>query len=222
MAFALGKGSELSFTDEQQGDGVVRGRLVQRRWEGDPARYAPARHRRACDYATFEPVPLAGDDFGLPAATAGVVSDAERAIAALNAARTRALDPLARLLLRTESIASSKVEGLQADPRGLARAEARGDAGGGVGPDTREVLANIDAMQLAIEETSVAEALTVDGSGPSTPPSPPGTPGRPRSPAACGRSRTGSAVEARAHATRRSSHRRQTVCRPCSTTSSRS
>ena len=33
----------------------MRGRLVQRRWEGDPARYAPARHRRACDYATFEP-----------------------------------------------------------------------------------------------------------------------------------------------------------------------
>ncbi len=136
---------------------------MQRRWEGDPGRYAPARHRRACEYATFEPAPLAGDDFGLPAATSGVVSDAERAIGALNAARTRALDPLARLLLRTESIASSKVEGLQADPRGLARAEARGDAGGGVGPDTREVLANIDAMQLAIEETSASGALTVDG-----------------------------------------------------------
>jgi Fic family protein len=136
---------------------------VERRWAGDPARYAPARHRRACDYATFEPAPLVGDEFGLPAATAGVVSDAERAIARLNASRTHALDPLARLLLRTESIASSRVEGLQADPRGLARAEARGDAGGGVGHDTREVLANIDAMQLAIEETSVAERLTVDG-----------------------------------------------------------
>jgi Fic family protein len=136
---------------------------VERRWAGDPARYAPARHRRACDYATFEPAPLSGDQFGLPAATAGVVSDAERAVAGLNAARTRALDPLARLLLRTESIASSRVEGLQADPRGLARAEARGDAGGGVGPDTREVLANIDAMQLAIEDTSVAGRLTVDG-----------------------------------------------------------
>ena len=141
----------------------MRGRLVERRWEGDPTRYAPARHRRACDYATFEPTPLAGDDFGLPAATAGVVSDAERAIAALNATRTRALDPLARLLLRTESVASSKVEGLQADPRSIARAEARGDAGGGVGPDTREVLANIDAMQLAIEETSAAGRLSLDG-----------------------------------------------------------
>jgi Fic family protein len=141
----------------------VRGRLVRRRWEGDPSRYAPARHRRACDYATFEPAPLGGDEFGLPAATTGVVSDAERAIAALNAAPTRALDPLARLLLRTESIASSKVEGLQADPRALARAEARGDAGAALGPDTRDVLANIDAMQLAIEETSVAGGLTVDG-----------------------------------------------------------
>jgi len=36
--------------------------------------------------------------------------------------------PLARLLLRTESIASSKVEGMQMDVRTLARAEARSGA----------------------------------------------------------------------------------------------
>jgi hypothetical protein len=48
---------------------------------------------------------------------AGVVSGAETAIRSLNDGARPALRPLVRLLLRTESIASSKVEGLQADAR---------------------------------------------------------------------------------------------------------
>ena len=139
----------------------MRGRLIQRRWRSDPALYAPPRHRRTCDYEAFEPFPLAGDAFALPAETIGVVSDAERAIGALNATVSRALTPLARLLLRTESIASSKVEGLLVDPRALARAEAKGDLGAGLGPQAGDVLANIDAMQLAIEETSAVERLSI-------------------------------------------------------------
>jgi Fic family protein len=54
--------------------------------------------------------------------------------------------------LRTESIASSKVEGLQVDARSLARAESRADIGGRVSATASEVLANIDAMQLAVED----------------------------------------------------------------------
>jgi Fic family protein len=69
--------------------------------------------------------------------------------------------PLARLLLRTESIASSKVEGLQVDARDLARAEARVETGGKAGPTAREILANIDAMELAIDEASSASRVTV-------------------------------------------------------------
>ena len=123
-------------------------------WTHDPAVYAPPRYRRACSYEAFEPSTVSGESFPLPAETSGIVSEAERAIATLNSAPQPALAPLARLLLRTESIASSKVEGLQADARSLARAEARGDLGAGVGTEVREVLANIDAMQLAVEETS--------------------------------------------------------------------
>jgi hypothetical protein len=51
------------------------------------------------------------------------------------------------LLLRTESIASSRVEGLQANARSLARAEANADIGKNVGSGVVEVLANIDAME---------------------------------------------------------------------------
>jgi len=66
---------------------------------------------------------LAELELSLQAATAGVVSDAEQVIQRLNVAAEPSLVPLARLLLRTESIASSRVEGLQIGVRELACAE---------------------------------------------------------------------------------------------------
>jgi len=141
----------------------MRGTLIQRQWAYNPMLYAPARYRRACRYHAFVPSVLDGTLPPLDQAVAGVVSDAERAIHALNAARPAALAPLARLLLRTESIASSKVEGLQVDARTLARAEAREDTGRTAGAGVRDVLANIDAMQLAIEEAAASDRpLTLD------------------------------------------------------------
>jgi Fic family protein len=91
----------------------------------------------------------------LPGDLAGTVSEAEKAISRLNSEAGPALAPLARLLLRTESIASSKVEGLQVGTRGLARAEAQDATGRRIGADAAEILANIDAMQFAIEEATV-------------------------------------------------------------------
>lgn len=132
------------------------GRLIQRTWQSDPAIYAPARYKRACRYAAFVPDELTGLKFTLDATLAGLVSEAERAIRELNQAGGNTLDPLARLLLRTESIASSKVEGLQLGVRELARAEAKVDSGQKVGPTAVDVLANIDAMVLAVEESATA------------------------------------------------------------------
>lgn len=140
----------------------MRGRLVSQTWEGNPALYAPARYRRPCSYEAFVPRPLAGEAVHLDASLAGVISDAEAKIVALNAAPRAALAPLARLLLRTESIASSKIEGMQADARSLARAEARIETGGRAGPETLEMLANIDAMQLAIEQSSTERELSLE------------------------------------------------------------
>jgi len=92
----------------------------------------------------------------LPAETAGLVSDAEAAIRALNATAQPALAPLARLLLRTESIASSKVEGMQMGIRELARAEARMETGGKRSQTATEILANMAAMETAITEAAAA------------------------------------------------------------------
>ncbi len=139
----------------------MRGRLLRRVWAADPSQYAPARHRRACHYDAFVPAPLHELTLALPGDIAGIVSDAEQAIADLNRRAGPELGPLARLLLRTESIASSKVEGMQVDARTLARAEVRQETGSHVGALAGEILANVDAMQLAIERASSAEAITV-------------------------------------------------------------
>jgi Fic family protein len=101
-------------------------------------------------------------EFALDARLAGLIADAEHAIRDLNHQGGSALVPLARLLLRTESIASSKVEGLQLGVRELARAEAEADAGGKPGPTAREVLANIDAMTLAVEEAAAVPRFGID------------------------------------------------------------
>jgi Fic family protein len=92
----------------------------------------------------------------------GVISEAETRVLALNAKALPGLAPLARFLLRTESIASSKVEGMQVDAESLARAEVRRDLGARVGAEALEILANIDAMQLAIEEASAAKTLHLE------------------------------------------------------------
>ena len=138
------------------------GHTVRRTWQYDPSLYAPARYRKACSYDAFIPDPIGRLPLDLPGEVAGVVSDAEAAIHSLNAIGGHALAPLARLLLRTESIASSKVEGMQVDARALARAEANTDTGERPSATALEVLANIDAMQLAVENAAGGEAVTLE------------------------------------------------------------
>jgi Fic family protein len=135
------------------------GRFVTRTWTYDPTIDAPARYKRACRYSAFIPDKLASLDVQLKGELVGVLADAERALRRLNDEGGALLDPLARLLLRTESIASSRIEGLQLDIRELARAEAKSDSGFAPSSTAAEVLANIDAITLAVEDA--AEAKTV-------------------------------------------------------------
>lgn len=138
------------------------GRLVQRTWQSNPAIYAPAKYKKACTYDAFVPDELAGMPFSLDGTVAGLVSEAERAIRELNRAGGSALNPLARLLLRTESVASSRIEGMQLGVRELARAETRIDTGQHVRSTAIDVLANVDAMVLAVEEAAGAPQFRID------------------------------------------------------------
>jgi Fic family protein len=123
--------------------------------------HAPSRCRSACRYEAFVPDGLASHEFDLPSTVTGVVSDAERAIMRLNIADSPACSPLARLLLRTESIASSRVEGLQVGCRELARGESRLETGRGASPTVREVLGNIESIQLALDQAASADRIGI-------------------------------------------------------------
>ncbi|MDH5761072.1 MAG: Fic family protein [Gemmatimonadota bacterium] len=107
------------------------------------------------------PDPLIGTEFSMSSGVAATVSEAETAIQSLNQHAEPALAPLARLLLRTESIASSKIEGLQVGIRQLARSETKLETGGKASVTVQEVLGNIDAMQLAVDDASHADRITV-------------------------------------------------------------
>ncbi len=138
------------------------GHTVTLTWEHEPSLYAPARYRRACRYDAYIPEPLSGLEFSLGVHAVGVVSEAEAAIRSLNESARPALAPLARLLLKSESIASSKIEGMQLGARELARAEARMETGQRTSPTAREVMANIDAMELAVHEAAAVKRFTVE------------------------------------------------------------
>lgn len=136
------------------------GKTVQRIWQSNPVLDAPPRYRKACGYDPFIPDQLKEIRVDLPGHVAGLVTAAEAAIRILNAPGKDALRPLARLLLRTESIASSKVEGMQMGVRELARVEARMETGGKGSQTALEILDNVNAMEAAIAEAAEQEHFT--------------------------------------------------------------
>jgi Fic family protein len=137
------------------------GTFIEQTWRADVSPDVPAKYRKACRYQSYIPEKLADLELEIGVDLAGLIADAESRIRALNESARPALIPLSRLLLKTESIASSKVEGLQLGVRELARAEARLDAGEGkVSPTALEVIGNIEAMELAIQEAAETSAFT--------------------------------------------------------------
>lgn len=138
------------------------GTWVKQTWQFNPVLDASPKYRRACHYEAFVPETLASLAVTLSAVEAGVVSDAERATRQLNETASPALAPLARLLLRTESIASSKVEGLQLGAREMARAEAQAESGLIRSQTALELIDNINAMELAIGDAAAVQSFGVD------------------------------------------------------------
>jgi Fic family protein len=93
------------------------------------------------------------------------VADAERAVERLNL-ETRSLadsEAVARLLLRAEAVASSRIEGLEVGARRLLKAQAAIGLGEDASDVTAtEVLNNIEAMRWAVESLADVERITVD------------------------------------------------------------
>ena len=140
-------------------------RVIRRHWTTDVGAGLARRDRRSCDYEAYVPDTLAGRNIALDGDAAADVADAERAIATLDAAAVTLADTeaLARLLLRAECVASSRIEGLEVGARRLLRAEAALELGEQSSDVTAiEVLANISAMSSAIQSISPGDPITVD------------------------------------------------------------
>jgi Fic family protein len=156
-------GSCLGLYDKPKQGGTI-SRVIRRRWSADAS--GPVRRdRRPCDYEAYVPDPLVGRRIALDGDIAAEVADAEAAIVRLNSEASTLVDTeaLARILLRAESVASSKIEGLEIGPRRLLRAEAARNIGEEPTDVTAaEVLGNVDAMAHAIALVGPRDAITVD------------------------------------------------------------
>ena len=140
-------------------------KVIRAHWISDAGSGLARRDRLSCDYEAYVPDMLAERSIVLSSQTAADVADAERAIALLDAEAATLADTeaLARILLRAESVASSRIEGLEVGARRLLRAEAAIELGAETADVTAtEVLSNINAMTAAISRVSPGEPITLD------------------------------------------------------------
>ncbi len=138
---------------------------IKLRWTPEPGVGLTGRDRQGCDYEAYVPDPLSRSAQRLDGATAADVAEAELAIARLNHEVTALADSeaVARLLLRAEAVASSRIEGLEVGGRRLLRAEVARELEGRESDVTAaEVLNNIEAMRWAVETLSMRATITVE------------------------------------------------------------
>lgn len=120
-------------------------------WSNDVDSGVPRRDRRSGDYWRYVPDRLAGASVVLDNATDVLIADAERRVRALSEAG-RDLAGIARFLLRSEAIASSRIEGIAPSARQVALAEL------GTSEDVKGI--SEQAQLVANNTTVVREATT--------------------------------------------------------------
>lgn len=137
--------------------------FVRQHWLSDGSGLTRS-DRRGCEYDSYVPDPLVGRSYSLDGEVAADVADAEAAILRLNAevSALASTEVIARLLLRAEAVASSRIEGLEVGARRLLRVEAAREFEGRASADVtaEEVLANVDAMAAALEHAEHDDVVT--------------------------------------------------------------
>jgi Fic family protein len=139
--------------------------VIKLRWLPSAESGLPRRDRRGCDYEAYVPDRLAGREIALSGSTTADVVDAERAVERLNqdTRRLRDSEAIARLLLRAEAVASSKIEGLEVGGRRLLRAQLAAALGEAASDMTAtEVLNNIEAMRWAVDALADVDRIKVE------------------------------------------------------------
>jgi Fic family protein len=138
------------------------GHLEKRFLPPDPGAYGGRKARRGGQYEVFVPDQISRRDFALDSEAVAALAKATKALQHLEASppRLATLGALAQNLLRSESVASSRIEGVHLSHKRLARAVYQADKGQ---RDQRaaEVLGNVEAMRRAIELGTSAAPLKV-------------------------------------------------------------
>jgi Fic family protein len=137
------------------------GHHEKRHWPADPT--APPGGRRGGAYEVFVPDHIAGHEFALDDHAVAAVAAAIKALGHLRDTQGKLTTPaaVAHYLLRCESAASSRIEGIVISHKRLARAafararDRRGEK------RANEVLGNVEAMEQAMELGAGAEPFTV-------------------------------------------------------------
>jgi Fic family protein len=141
-------------------------KVLKRRWRSEIGGLGlPRRVRQSCNYEAYVPDPLIGRVFAIDGDVAADIADAEAAISRMDVEATALLDTeaLARILLRAEAVASSRIEGLEVGARRLLRAEAaRSLRARSIDVTATEVLGNIDAMVYGVERIDLGDEITAD------------------------------------------------------------
>lgn len=139
-------------------------KVFRRRWTSDAS--GPARRdRRPCEYEAYVPDRLLTRQFVLDGPVAAAVTEAESAIIRLNTEARSLVDTeaLARILLRAEAVASSRIEGLEVGARRLLHAEVVRNLDQRSSDVTaNEVLGNIDAMVFATRAVAEDDRISLD------------------------------------------------------------
>lgn len=124
------------------------------------------RERQSGEYHPYSPDKLSNQAFTFSSDTVAAISRSEAAVRALNASAKALSDTesLARLILRAEAIASSRIEGLEISARKLLREEALQRMGMSRSQDSlaSEVIGNINAMIAAVEKALSHERITIE------------------------------------------------------------
>lgn len=132
-------------------------------WEPDPVSGVPKRDRRSGAYGRFVPDRLAGYPLVFDADFSHAIAEAERAVAELAHPEAAVLASVARFLLRSEAIASSRIEGLAPSPQQVALAElGREESVRGVGEQARLVANNMTIVRDATTRLVEVERVSVD------------------------------------------------------------
>ena len=139
-------------------------KLERRLWQAEPSGMS-RKDRQPCEYLVHIPDNLLHRSFSIEGGVSADVVDAESALVRFNTEASSLVntEALARILLRAESVASSKIEGLVIGARRILRAEVESNLNGSATDVTAtEVLANIQAMVFGIEHIEEDSPITLE------------------------------------------------------------